>query len=668
MCGIAGIVGAPTDHSVRSLQAMVAAQTHRGPDDSGTQIIDLGARRLILGQRRLSILDLSPLGHQPMEHPGSGDVLVYNGELYNYKVLRKRLEAQGVQFRGHSDTEVMLHALVHWGPEVIAEFCGMFALAWFRKSRRSLVLARDPVGIKPLYIARTGEAFLFASEVRAILASGLAPPRINRRGLAGMLAYGAVQDPETIFEGIRSFPAGAFQEIDLASALERDPPPPVRFWKPPAADPSITAQEAAEAVRPLLDSAVREHLVSDVPIGVFLSSGIDSTIIAALAARHAPNLMTYTVGFADNPDLSETAIAARTAARFGLPHTDVQITARDAITSARLWLDALDQPSVDGLNTFIVSAAVKQAGATVALSGLGGDEIFCGYGTFESVPKAFRAMKYLRLFPALPRTLMARLLSRGKNQAIRAKMIDMFQSSGELLDLYFLRRRTLSTPQLQQLGFESGELGLDQHFLPPQALDGLEYSEQFPYAAVSILETRYCAGNMLLRDSDTNGMAHSLEIRVPMFDLRILNYAMSLTVNARMPRRRADKHILRTAFADLLSPEILSQEKRGFGLPIKRWMMTSLRSDCENALETLKSMNVVRRDGIDAVWQSFLQEPESPAWSRAFTLFVLGHYFSRLNTVSAPRDRSQLNWRRTPSSNSTDGANPNSEPLRVKSA
>ncbi len=668
MCGIAGILGARTDQQVLALQSMIAAQAHRGPDDSGIEVIDLGERRLTLGQRRLSILDLSPLGRQPMEHPENGDILVYNGELYNFRVVRKRLEAEGVRFRGGSDTEVMLHALVHWGPEIISEFCGMFAFAWYRKARRSLVLARDPVGIKPLYVARTKDMLLFASEVRAILASGFIPPKINRRGLAGMLAYGAVQDPETIFTDISSFPTGAFQEINLDTLFEREPSAPIRFWKPPAADPTITSEQAAEAIRPLMDQAVRDHLISDVPIGIFLSSGLDSSVIAALAARHAPNLMTYTVGFADNPDMSETLLAARTAAHLGLPHTDVQITAQDALASARGWLNALDQPSVDGLNTYIVSGAVRQDGATVALSGLGGDEIFCGYGTFTTVPKAFRAMRYLRYLPLPPRRMIARLMGRGKSQAIRAKLVDMFESSGDLLDLYFLRRRAMSTPQLLHLGIDSRELGLNQHYLPPAALEDLEYSVKFPYAAVSILETRYCAGNMLLRDSDVHSMAHGLEIRVPMFDRRVVNYAMSLTAAARMPHKLADKHILRAAFSDLLDPEVLSQKKRGFELPIKRWMTTSLRGDCEAAIDTLKSMNILRRDGIDAVWNSFLKEPESPAWSRAFSLFVLGHYLSTLGATAGPRERNHAHWSRTPSSNGTLGANASSEPLRVRSA
>lgn len=668
MCGIAGVFGPRSDGTAEALAAMVAAQIHRGPDDSGAAFVELGDHLLALGQRRLSIIDLSPLGRQPMEHPQTGDLLVYNGELYNYKSFRRRLEAEGVRFQGHSDTEVMLSALVRWGPGVISQFCGMFAIAWFRRAQRTLVLARDPVGIKPLYYARTPQGFLFASEVRAILASSLVPRQISRRGLAGMLAYGAVQDPETIIDGVRSFPAGCYSETDMGDLLSSGPAAPVRYWSPPEAAPMIDPQEGAARVRSLLDEAVREHLVSDVPVGVFLSSGIDSTVIAALAAQHAPNLTTYTVGFADNEDLSETALAARTAAHLGLPHVDVQVTGAEALSYARQWLESLDQPSIDGLNTFLVAGAVKRAGATVALSGLGGDEIFCGYGTFRSASTALRYMRWLRRVPRPVRSLLARGAGLRMTSAARAKLRDMLESQGRLLDLYFLSRRMLSDRQLARLGIDAQELNLNDHFLDSAALDGLSIDERFPFAGISIMETRYYAGNTLLRDSDANGMAHSLEIRVPMFDTRLMDYAMSLTGSTRMPSGRPEKHVLRTGFSDLIGPQVLQQAKRGFALPIRRWMTTSMREECESAIESLKGGNLLRRDGIDAVWRAFLDEPQTSSWTRAFSLVVLGRYLARIGAFSMPRVRAHSHWRRTPSSNATFGINPSSASLRPRSA
>ncbi len=639
MCGIAGVISWAAGHSEdarRALSAMVCAQTHRGPDDEGQEFLDAGDCTVGLGQRRLAIIDLSPMGHQPMRHAASGDWITYNGELYNFKSLRRQLERDGVRFRGNSDTEVMLEALVRWGPQAVERFEGMYAILWYRAARRALVLARDHVGIKPLYVARTPTALLYASEVRAILATGLVERRINRRALGGVLAYGAVQEPDTFFRGIWSFPAGSWQEVSLGALPDKDPAPPVRFWRPPVTEESISPDAAAERLRATLGDAVRDHLVSDVPVGVFLSSGLDSTLVAGLGARHMGNLRTYTVGFADNPDMSESPVAARTAAAFGLPHIDVQITADQALGQARRWFESLDQPSMDGLNTYIVSGAVKQAGITVALSGLGGDEVFCGYPTFEDVPRLMRVMRPARLVPRPVRMLVAHGAAVGRSEAFRQKLTEIAGGDGDLAGLYFQRRRALSTRQLEALGISAAGLGLTVHFQPPEAVADLseEIDAGHPAAAVSALETRFYTGNMLLRDSDTNGMAHSLEIRVPMFDRRVLDGFMSMPERIRMPRGKADKHLLRAAFPELLRPELLSLKKRGFSIPIRRWMVGPLREMCEGAIGSLAATGLVREAGVRKVWSAFVAEPESPIWSRAFTLVVLGVYIERMRATA----------------------------------
>ncbi len=639
MCGIAGVVSWSGDHAGearRALGAMIGAQVHRGPDDEGMEFMDAGGRTVGLGQRRLAIIDLSPMGHQPMHHEGSGDWITYNGELYNFKALRRELENDGARFRGQSDTEVMLEALVRWGPEAMRRFEGMYAILWYRAARRSLVVARDHVGIKPLYVARTPTAMLLASEVRAILATGMVERRINRRALGGVLAYGAVQEPDTFIRGVWSFPAGSWQEISLGALPDKDPAAPVRFWRPPMQDRNISEGAAIERLRETLDASVRDHLISDVPVGVFLSSGLDSSLVAGLGARYMNNLRTYTVGFADNPDMSESPVAARTAEAYGLPHVDVQITANQALGQAHRWLDSLDQPSMDGLNTYIVSGAVKAAGITVALSGLGGDEVFCGYPTFQDVPRLMRVMRPARLVPRPVRVLVAQGVAVGRGEVFRHKLAEMAGGAGDLTGLYFQRRRTMSARQLEALGITAPALGMTEHFQPPEAVTGLreELNGLDPAGAVSLLETRYYTGNMLLRDSDTNGMAHSLEIRVPLFDRRVLDGFMSLPARLRMPAGRADKHLLRAAFPELLRPELLSLKKRGFSLPIRRWMAGPLRELCESALKALSGTGMLREDGVQQVWRSFLSAPESPIWSRAFTLVVLGVYVERMRATA----------------------------------
>lgn len=637
MCGIAGLIARDHDLAERALGAMLCAEVHRGPDDEGREIIEPGGGGgggagpvVALGQRRLSIIDLSPLGHQPMRHAESGDVLTYNGELYNYMTFRRELEREGVVFRGHSDTEVMLAALVRRGPRVIERFEGMFALAWWRAKERTLVLARDPAGIKPLYVARTPRAFAFASEVRALAASGLVERSLDRAGLATLLAYGAVQAPFTLFRGVREFPAGSIQELAIDAALGGEPPAPRAYWAPPRADGSITEAAAKERLRATLEDAVRDHLVSDVPVGVFLSSGIDSTLLAGLAAKHLPDLRSFTVAFADNPDLSEGAMAAETARRFGLRHAEVQITAKEAEAEAARWLVAQDQPSMDGLNVYIVSGAVKRQGMTVALSGLGGDEVFGGYPSFIDVPRLAGMMRKVRAVPRLVRPALAAVAGVGRSVAYRQKLADMARSSGSLVDLYLQRRRAMSSPQLAQLGLEAASLGLTDQFMDPSAVAAAPADEGDPVWTVSMLEARFYMGNMLLRDADINGMAHSQEIRVPMLDKRILDGFMAVPGRVRLPRAVNNKHLLREAFPDLLRPELLDQPKRGFTLPLRRWMLTSLRETCEDSLRALRALGVLRPEGIDSIWNGFLRDPESPIWSRALTLAVLGAYVKRM--------------------------------------
>jgi asparagine synthase (glutamine-hydrolysing) len=626
MCGIVGILSQQAEAPIRgNLKAMVQAQFHRGPDDGGTVVLPFGRGRLGLGHRRLSILDLSAAGHQPMVHPDTGDRLVFNGEIYNFRVLRDELRSQGVRFRGQSDTEVLLHALAVWGVEAFPRLLGMYALAWHSVHDGRLVLARDPLGIKPLYCARQAGGLMFASEVRAILASGLVEPRIDRRGLANMLAYGAVQHPLTLFEGIESFPPGCYQIFEPDRTAS-----PVRFWQCPAPEPRRSAAATVAAIRETLEASVRDHLVADVPVGVFLSSGLDSTVVAGLAGKFTKSLRSFTVGFTDQPDMSEFAAAAETAARFGLEHTEVSLSGDEAEQATVAWLGSLDQPSIDGLNTYVIAQAVREQGITVALAGLGGDELFGGYPSFTQVPRLHRALWPLRKLPGPLRTAVGRLATTGRSEAVRQKFQDMLATDGSLPALYLQRRRVLSDELLTGLGIEATALGLDQNVLPGGAFEGLTLAGRPPVWAVSQLESRFYQGNTLLRDSDANGMAHGLEIRVPLLDLRLVELMGTVPDALRLPEGRADKPLLREAFAPLLRPALLEQGKRGFTLPIRRWMAGPLREHCEDALARLKSAGLLRPEGVDRIWSAFLADPESPLWSRAWALVVLGSYLGEL--------------------------------------
>ncbi len=502
--------------------------------------------------------------------------IVFNGEIYNFAALRCELEASGDVFRGHSDTEVLLQALMRWGPDCLPRLQGMYAFAFFDVPRRRLILARDPAGIKPLYLARTGDTCLFASEVRAILASGLVPPKIDRRGVAGMLAYGAVQHPCTLFRDIQSLPPGSWLEItagpDGRCAVGASRP----FWRFPRPVSRLTVAEAVSHVGTTLDEAVSDHLVSDVPVGIFLSSGLDSTVIAGLAARRASDLRSFTVGFTDHPDLNEEHLAAETARLFGLDHATITVSASEAEEATRDWLDVLDQPSIDGLNIFVISRVVRRYGIKVALSGQGGDELFGGYPSFRDVPRIRRLMSVLHRLPARFRRRLAALVCLGRPEAYRNKLQDMLGSDGSVRSIALQRRRVLSDRQLSALGIEAAVLGLTPDFLPAEAFDEFDDEEHDAVAAISRLESQFYQGNMLLRDADVNGMANGLEIRVPMLSQGMLNLLHSIPGAIRLPQSAPPKYLLREAFRPLLRRSLLQQSKRGFTLPIKGWMLESL--------------------------------------------------------------------------------------------
>jgi asparagine synthase (glutamine-hydrolysing) len=306
----------------------------------------------------------------------------------------------------------------------------------------------------------------------------------------------------------------------------------------------------------------------------------------------------------------------------------------DAEAAAADWLLALDQPSIDGLNVFLISRAVREQGIKVALSGLGGDELFGGYPSFRDVPRLRRMMRLLGPLPSWARRGLAETVTIGQSGAVRAKLRDMVASDGLLRSLYLHRRRAMSDAQIAALGLYRSDLGLGPDFLPADAAPDVDADESDPVRVISQLEFRLYQGNMLLRDADSNGMKFGLEIRVPLLDQKLLNLALAIPGPIRVPPRSTSKYLLRRAFVHLLRPEILAQAKRGFTLPIRRWMVGPLRSLCDGSLAALKDVGILRPEGIDSVWQGFLAEPESPLWTRAFILCALGSFVQKTNATA----------------------------------
>src|SRR5258705_6371117 len=399
MCGLAASVGHLDPAVEAAVERMSAAQLHRGPDAGAAwRSAADGSRGVVLAHGRLAIIDLSPEANQPMHDETTGNVLVFNGEIYGFEPLRDELRARGVAFHTRSDTEVVLRAYAVWGTQCLERLRGMFALALWDAARRTLLVARDRVGIKPLYFARTVDAegratILFASEVRALLASGRVERRMSAEALATYAWNGFVNGDQTLVAGVRSLPAGHSAVVDLAADELRSE----SYWELPASP--RTPVDDVEQVRSELELATRQHLISDVPIGVFLSGGIDSSAITALASRaDRGRICTFNVAF-DDPQFDESVHARRVADALGTEHHEIALTESAFRSQVHAALDGLDQPSFDAINTYFVSRAVREAGITVALAGTGGDELFGGYPSFQEIPRGCRIARAAGFLP-----------------------------------------------------------------------------------------------------------------------------------------------------------------------------------------------------------------------------------------------------------------------------
>ena len=571
MCGVFGYIPRIPDRASSTLLRMGDALAHRGPDGRDDLCLAIGhARGLFLGHARLAILDPTPSGRQPMRDPETGNIVSFNGEIYNFRALREELKALGHPFRSQSDTEVLLKAWAEWGLECLSFLRGMFAFALWEEEAGRLTLAVDHAGMKPLYWWQGLDGtFVFASEIRALLASGLVPKRLDPVGLAGFLELGAVQAPETLIAGVRRLPPGTY----LAVSARGEARGPFAWHDPPFPRMERGQKPDIERIRSFLDAAVERHLVADVPVALFLSGGMDSGAIAGLAARHRPDIQSFSAVFPDDPD-PEAALARETARMHGLAHTEVPLTERDLLAAIPEALEAQDQPSYDGLNVYVIAKALAERGFKAALCGTGGDEIFGGYSTFRQLPILRR---WARALPFVPGLRPYRDLASG----------------------YFLRKglfppewRRALLPDIEWNGAKNRRmdiLGLD------------------PVNAVSILELRaYCA-NLLLRDADVMGMAHGLEIRCPLLDAVLVDYLCRIGGRWKVSRF-AHKPLLAEAVKDLLPPGVTRRPKGGFVFPWGRWLRGALRPLAEESLNDGRVFAALGMDprAVAQVWPAFM--------------------------------------------------------------
>jgi len=635
MCGIAGIVGRVAGPNRLALKRMNDALAHRGPDGEGFWEAPPDARGwgAMLAHRRLSILDLSNAAAQPMIDPVSGHVLVLNGEIYNYVELRAGLAAEGQTFQSSGDTAVMLRALGVRGREAVGSLRGMFAFATWDPTERKLMLARDALGIKPLYIAHNpdpaGEwTLLFASEVRAILASGLLTrPKLNPLAVASVVWNGFTVAPETTIQGVESLGAGEYRVFDAAGHEEsRD----FFFTMPSSRDDSVMDEARLAEV---LEECVRLHLASDVPLGVFLSGGIDSSAVANLAQRTSNSpVHTFTLAF-EEQEHNEGTYARRIADAIGTQHQELVLTEKHFIAELESALDSLDQPTFDGLNSYFMSRAVRDAGFKVALIGSGGDELFGGYTSFRDLPTLARWSRRARAMPMSARLGLARLVSRMMQpsgsgavaqQTRWAKLPEMTQRGDDLLGLYQMAY-ALFLPEYQRQLLGDSLQGALVDGLPSGMRSRvlLESQGRSDLSAISAMEQRLFLGERLLRDTDATSMAASIETRLPLVDQVLLENVNRLPDHERYHPLRM-KSMLRRIGLRGLDPALFDRPKSGFVLPYDRWLRSSLGKVID---ATMRDPAMVKPTGLDPeavrrLWQAFLDGAPGLYWSRVWAIYV----------------------------------------------
>jgi len=626
MCGIVGILAREARLSPEMLERATLSLAHRGPDDSGTVIlrdsvpcpVEIG-----LGNRRLAILDLSPLAHQPMHDAETDNWIVYNGELYNFHDVRRELEQAGTKFASHSDTEVVLKAYARWGEQCLTKFRGMFAFAVWDARRHRLFIARDPMGIKPLYYAQSGSYFLFASEVRTLLGTGLVPRNIDHAGLINYLTFGSAYDPLTLIDGVRALPPGHTLTWEDGALRES------QYWdlvddaaRPAGAGSSRDEEHAAEQLQAILEEAVRLQLVSDVPVGVFLSGGIDSSALVSILSRGGVTPSTFSIVFRE-AEFSEAQHSRAVAEKFHTDHHEISVSQADVLAAIPDALGAMDLPTMDGVNTYFVSREARRAGVKVALSGLGGDEVFAGYSSFRTVPRMERFAQFWNHVPHAVRSPMASAfaaLSPHNDQ--NRKLASLARDNGRVLHPYFLTRM-LFTPSQRDLLFPSGTLGADSA-TASQRTNLQRALSLDPVNRVSYLESRCYMLNTLLRDADFMSMSQGLEVRVPLIDHHLAKAVLALPGEWKV--NRTPKKLLVDALAGTLPDEIVHRPKRGFTLPFEHWMRQELRSEIEPVLDAQRVAagplgKLLDGSQVHQVWNDFLRGTVS--WSRPWSLYVL---------------------------------------------
>ena len=616
MCGIAGVLCSDFIGEA-AVQAMNEVMAHRGPDDEGIQRLLTSAGAVVLGHRRLAIIDLSPSGHQPMEDRDSRNWITYNGEIYNFQDLRKQLEGMGQAFRTKTDTEVILKAYATWGEDCLKHLRGIFAFGIWDEKRQTLFLTRDQLGVKPLYYFKGKDCFIFASEVRALLASGLVPRKLDINGLYSYLTYGSPQDPYTLIEDVKSLLPGHFLEWKMGEIKIH------RYWQFPTPETvrSDVPKDVYSQIAEQLADAVKIELISDVPLGAFLSGGIDSTVIAVLMRKTSiVPVKTISIVF-DEAKYDERKYSRHAAEYIGTDHTELELRGETVRNDLPEALAAYDQPSIDGLNTYFVSKVTKEAGLTVALSGVGGDELFGGYDGYRKSLFAERWGKPIQAIASLvPVNLQSLLKGLNGSERVRKGIALLTMKRHP----YFISRRLFSDWQIERLLHKD----ISRTSLwEPDTFERIESEAKGydPINRASAFELQTYMLSTLLRDTDQMSMAHALEVRVPLIDHKLVEFLFTLPGHIKVDKG-VPKPLLTKTLGDSIPQECIFRPKQGFELPFDIWLRECLQKEMtEEFLNTKKDKAwPLEQNALSEIWQEFQRGKLN--WSRVWAIIALKHW------------------------------------------
>jgi asparagine synthase (glutamine-hydrolysing) len=626
MCGIAGLIDFSNgqlpgheNHSGKVLRIMLDHLRHRGPDDRGEERFEVeNGPPVYLGHQRLSIIDLSKLGHQPMPNDTQSVWISTNSEIYNFKELRHELEGKDYTFRSQSDTEVLLKAYEEWGVDCLQKLRGMFAFAIWDTDKKVLFLARDRLGIKPLYYFSSADCFLFASEVRALTATGIPDTTLSTTGLFQYLSFGSLSSPNTLWESIKELMPGHYLLVTPESTLEN------QYWTP-LSSPEISADSRIEdSLKTTLKESVNLRQVSDVTLGAFLSGGIDSSAVVSLMNQETDSpVETLAVVFKE-PEYDESVYSKQVADKMGTQHHTLELDESDLVNALPDAIFAMDQPTVDGINTFLIAKCARKSNWKVALSGIGGDELFGGYDSFSLTPKLSILDRFLRPLPRSWRNFAGNFLKRILPASDRNNKLAHFvsgQKSGS--HDYFLMRALFCEDRVRSLFRE-------KNCADNEILNHLKITRQqcdllgglHPLKQISYLELMHYLPNTLLRDTDMMSMAHGLEIRVPLIDHRLVELMFSFSPEIQFARP-PQKSLLVKSLPTPLPPETVNRKKMGFTLPFEHWMRNELRTEMESVLlePVFPLSDFIDETEVRQVWEDFLARRVS--WSRPWALYVL---------------------------------------------